>query len=68
VAVQTLKRDDPPNTEFVITGPELLSYDDVGFTYLESEPKWEADGFYLGGPDALQDSGAEDRPHRYVYG
>lgn len=68
VAVQALTRDDPPNTEFVVTGPELLSYEDVGFRHLERKSRWEVNGFYLGGPDALQDSGTEDRPYRYVYG
>ncbi|KAK3341093.1 hypothetical protein B0T25DRAFT_509932 [Lasiosphaeria hispida] len=29
VAVQALTRKDPPNTEFVILGPQLLSYDDL---------------------------------------
>ena len=29
VAVQTLTQQDPPNTEFLVLGPELLSYDDL---------------------------------------
>ena len=30
VAVEVLTRKAPPNTEFLVLGPELLSYDDVG--------------------------------------
>jgi len=31
VAVQILTRADLPNTEFLILGPELLTYDDVSY-------------------------------------
>jgi festuclavine dehydrogenase len=29
MAVHVLTVDKPPNTDFIITGPELLSFDDV---------------------------------------